>query len=396
MRLLHGLQLGYCTNVHAAGSWLELRRVLDGPILAVKARAAPVAPFGLGLWLSAEAANSLGAPGALAELQEWLRENNCYVFTLNGFPYGKFHGEPVKENVYRPDWTTRERLDHTLRLFDLLAALLPPEGKIGTVSTLPGSFKGFALDDSAEEQMFRHLAECATQLDRLRDRHGRDFVLGLEPEPLGWFETTAETVKFLQKFFARPGTPRSAREVIGVTYDACHLAIEYEDAAASLAMLRDAGIRLAKIHLSSALRLAPTDHALAALRRFDEPVYLHQVIARASDGGLRRWRDLPEALTWAETQPESARGAEWRVHFHVPLHAAPEPPLGDTRGHLLGVLDFLARDPAACSHLEMETYTWAVLPEALRAARVEEQIAAEYAWTLGELRKRKLAEEPKG
>ena len=195
-----------------------------------------------------------------------------------------------------------------------------------------------------------------------------------------------------KKFFARPSTPRCAREVIGVTYDACHHAVEFEDAGENLAMLRDAGIRLAKIHLSSALRLQPTDTALVALRRFDEPVYLHQVIAKDSTGALRRWRDLPEALKEMEDVPVSSRGTEWRVHFHVPLHAAPELPLYDTRTQLGDVFDFLAHDPSCCSHLEMETYTWAVLPESLRSAKVEEQIAAEYAWTLGELKKRGLAE----
>jgi len=276
-------------------------------------------------------------------------------------------------------------------LFDVLAALLPHGREPGTVSTLPGSFKEFGLDDSATEPMYRHLADCAVHLDRLRDRHGREFILGLEPEPLCWFETTEETVGFLEKFFARPGTPRCAREVIGVNYDACHLAVEHEQAGTSLAQLRDAGMRVGKIHLSSALRLPPTDAALAALRKFDEPVYLHQVVARSGDGSLRRWSDLPAALAWADPLPAAARGMEWRVHFHVPLHAAPEPPLDDTRDHLTDTLDFLARDPAFCLHLEMETYTWAALPGPMRAARVEDQLAAEYAWTLGELRRRGLA-----
>jgi sugar phosphate isomerase/epimerase len=366
--------------------------MLDGPVRAVRERVAtPATPFGLGLWLSHDTAASLRRPGALEELRAWLVENNAYVFTLNGFPYGKFHGEAVKENVYRPDWTERARLDYTVRLFELLAELPPADGTPGTVSTLPGSFKNFAHDDSAAEQMFRHLAECAAHLDRLRDQHGRDFVLGLEPEPLGTLETVTETLAFFQKFLARPGTPRCAREVLGVTLDACHCAVEFEDAATALGRLRDTGIRLAKLHLSAALRLTPTDAALAALASFDEPVYLHQVVMRGADGALRRVPDLPEALSWARDSPKAERGAEWRVHFHVPLHAEPAPPLAGTRENLAGIFDFLAKHPGEGAHLEMETYTWAVLPAPLRARRVEEQIAAEYHWTLAELQKRKLA-----
>jgi sugar phosphate isomerase/epimerase len=393
MRLKHGLHLAYCTNVHAAESWTAVQAMLHEQVIGVKARVSqPGEPFGLGLWLSAEAAQELAQPGPLAELRQWLKEAGCYVFTLNGFPYGKFHGERVKEQVYRPDWTEPARLEHTIRLFEVLAQLPPPDGGVGSVSTVPGSFKGFGLDSSAEEEMFRQLSKCAAHLDRLRDRHGRDLVLGLEPEPLGWLETTAETVAFLRKFRARPDTPRCAREVIGITYDACHQAVEYERAGDNLNRLRDAEIRVAKLHFSSALRLRPTDAGLAALRRFDEPVYLHQVIVRqGADTLLRRITDLPEALAWAESRTAAARGEEWRVHFHVPLHTAPEEPLADTREHLGEVMDFLEKNPATCPHLEMETYTWAVLPEPLRTQRVEEQLAAEYAWTLGELRRRGLA-----
>jgi sugar phosphate isomerase/epimerase len=385
--------LTYCTNVHAGASWAEARRALAEHVPELRARVAPGGqPFGLGLWLGADAAATLAQPVALAEFRTWLEENRAYVFTLNGFPYGRFHGARVKENVYRPDWTERARLDHTLRLFDLLARLLPAGATPGSINTVPGTYKGFGLDDSARRQIFRHLAEAAAELDKLRDREGRDFVLGLEPEPLGLLETTEETVAFFREFWALPDTPRCAREVIGVTADCCHQAVEFEEPAEALALWRDAGVRLAKIHLSAALRFAPTNDALAALGAFDEPVYLHQVIVGGPRGVGRRFGDLPEALAWARPLAPSARGAEWRVHFHVPLHAAVPPPLGDTRAALAGVFDFLARDPAACPHLEMETYTWAVLPEGLRAARVGEQLAAEYAWTLGELRQRGLAE----
>jgi len=386
MRLKHGLHLAYCANAQPAASWRESLDVLELQATAARAARTGGEPVGLGLWLAAVVARELEDAGTQEGFRHAIQEMGCYVFTINGFPYGNFHGAPVKREVYRPDWTTRERLDHTLRLSRLLAALLPGDVPFGTVSTLPGSFKGFGLDDSAQEAMFRNLAECAAGLDRLREQHGRGLILGLEPEPLGWFETTEETISFFKEFFAHPKTPRCAREVIGVTYDCCHLAIEYEDPHESLTMLRDAGIKVAKIHLSSALSLTPTDEALSVLRGFDEPVYLHQVIA-SGQGGFRRFEDLPEAFAWSSNLPASARGEEWRVHFHVPLHDAPMAPLRDT-----SVLDFLSLEPSTCSHLEIETYTWSVLPEPLRTERIADQISSEYEWTLTELRKRGLAD----
>jgi hypothetical protein len=81
---------------------------------------------------------------------------------------------------------------------------------------------------------------------------------------------------------------------------------------------------------------------------------------------------------------------EWRIHFHIPLHSPPTPLFDNTTDHLLGVLDLLQGNPALCSHLEMETYTWEVLPEPLRERSVVEQLAAEYHWTLAQLSERGL------
>ena len=98
--------------------------------------------LGIGLRLSNQAARELAEPPTLLAFQKWLGQHGCYVFTINGFPYGRFHGGRVKEQVFAPDWSTRERLDYTNLLFDLLAQLVPA-GVEGSVSTLPGSFKEF-------------------------------------------------------------------------------------------------------------------------------------------------------------------------------------------------------------------------------------------------------------
>lgn len=174
---------------------------------------------------------------------------------------------------------------------------------------------------------------------------------------------------------------------VGVNYDCCHLAVEFEEANEALSRIHDAGIRLSKLHLSSALKLKPTPENLDRLKSFDEPVYFHQVVIREGDTPLRRLRDIPNAMELAASMPYEI-GDEWRVHFHVPLHAEPSGGFSDTKDHILGALDWLAKHPTACQHLEMETYTWEVLPEELRTGDVVDQLSAEYAWTLGELGKR--------
>lgn len=370
--------LAYCTNIHPAESWEETRLALATHTLRVRDLVASRdTPFAIGLRLSARAASELLDGDRLAAFRAWLAAENCYVFTVNGFPYGTFHGARVKENVYRPDWTEPTRLEYTKQLFTILSALLP-DGVDGSVSTLPGSFKAFAADESL---MLDNLVEMADFLEAMSECSGRDLHLGLEPEPLGHFENTAETLRFFDRLLdAAPDHERIKRR-IGVNYDTCHFALEYEDARESLDAFRNEGLRLSKIHLSAALALDPGDPAaVRALAAFDEPVYLHQVMALAEDGSVTRFTDIPDALAAAASAPPAT---EWRVHFHVPLDREPLVPLASTCEHAASALAWVRQHPAACRHLEIETYTWSVLPPDMRRP-VEEQIAAEYQWVLAQ------------
>jgi hypothetical protein len=385
MRLNHGVHLAYCTNIHRGENWAETFASLRLHTLAVKERVAPNEPYAIGLRLSDPASRELIQPQALAAFRAWLERNDCYVFTINGFPYGRFHGGRVKEQVYRPDWTTPERLAYTNRLFDILAQLLPG-GMEGSVSTLPGSFKEFIHGDDQLGAIRDHLWQCVEHISRLCERTGHKLHLGVEPEPLGLFETSEETARFWERLRdGRNGDPRLG-EHLGVNYDTCHLAVEFEEPADAIARFQAHGIKISKLHLSSALKLRPTPRALEALRRFADDVYLHQVIARSAGGVLTRWKDLDLALDCPlERQPPES---EWRVHFHVPLHCPASELFGTTSDHLLGTLDLLKKRPGLCSHLEMETYTWEVLPEELKNRTVVDQLAGEYDWCLRELAQR--------
>ncbi|MEY4245070.1 MAG: metabolite traffic protein EboE [Verrucomicrobiota bacterium] len=377
--------LSYCTNIHPAETWAETEIVLKSHVLEVRDRLRAVgalahdAPFAIGLRLSAIAAKELLENDHLSQFRDWLTETNTYVFTINGFPYGSFHGTRVKEQVFMPDWTSAARLSYTMDLFQILAAIARP-GTGASVSTLPASHKSFAAD---ETPIFENLIRLASWLDQLAAETGHDFHLGLEPEPLGHFENTAETLAFFSRLQAAAPDPAIIRRRIGVNYDACHFALEYDSARASLDALTSAGIRLSKIHLSSALALDPRNPAaLDAIRPFNEPVYFHQTLLRASDGAITRIIDLPEFFASAASGAIDPNGfEEMRVHFHIPLDAEPDAPLKSTRGETIEVLAWHRDHPDACPHFEIETYTWGVLPGRLQRP-VEEQIACEYQWVI--------------
>jgi hypothetical protein len=393
MKLLKGHHLAYCTNIHRGEDWAETLSALQRYTLAVRERVCGDKPYAIGLRLSDLASRQLSDSGTLRDFQAWLERHNCYVFTINGFPYGKFHGTRVKEQVYAPDWTTGERLDYTNRLFDLLAELLP-DGIEGSVSTVPCSFKEFIKTKEQEQRLRDNLWSCIEHIAAVSQRTGKTLHLGLEPEPLCYLETSEETTRFFAAMRTDRPTDSRIDEHLGVNYDTCHLAVEFEEPQDVIEKFRDNKIKVSKLHLSSALKAQPTAAGRKALSAFNDPVYFHQVVARRQNGNITRYRDLDVALNQSAglRATQAIPEEEWRIHFHVPLHCVPNSLFGSTSDHLLGVLDALKAEPTLCHHLEMETYTWEVLPREMKNRDVVEQLAAEYAWTLARLRERALAD----
>jgi len=379
--------LAYCTNIHPAETWEETWNALKNHALKVRDNLITAGkltdangvqqPFAIGLRLSALAASELLKGEQLDKFEAWLREENCYVFTINGFPYGAFHGRPVKENVYNPDWTEGARLEYTKQMFQIIARLAPDECG-GSVSTLPGSFKEFGAD---ETEIFKNLYAIAEYIETFAAEYDKDLHLGLEPEPLGYFENTEETIAFFKRFCEWAPDPELVLERIGVNYDTCHFALEFDDCFDALTAFYEANIRISKIHLSNAIEISPTnERALLAIHSFNEPTYLHQVVIN-DRGVITRFRDIPDFLKAKESLIFSP-SARARVHFHIPLYSEPPLPLGSTRSHAHDALRYLYNLPETCLHVEMETYTWGVLPNELQLP-IEDQLTREYLWTLG-------------
>jgi len=396
--------LTYCLNIHPGETWAENFAAIRDHALRVRQAVAPAKAFALGLRLGHVAAGELERGEAMNRFREFLAAEDLYAPTINGFPYGPFHGTAVKEDVYRPDWRTPERLDYTRTLMDILAALLPA-GVAGSISTVPGAYKPWVRTDEDVARIARGLCEAALHAAEIHERTGKDLCLALEPEPDCYIETTDEALALFAETLPRlgPATARAlnvppdrladaVRRHLGVCFDTAHAAVQFEDPAESLARLAAAGVRVPKVQLSSALRLAPTDSALRRLRNFADPVYLHQARLRLADGAVRRYSDLPEAI--ARAGRERADKAELRVHFHVPLFFDRSGELASTRTGLDEAFwnrVIPGTDPPAAAgpdHLEIETYTFDVLPDDLRDDDVADSIRKEYDWVLSKLPRR--------
>jgi len=377
-------ELAYCTNVHPGEQLEAVERTLRTCVAGVRARRGLATAAG-SVWLAEPAVRALLDPERRASWRAVLSDAGIELITLNGFAYGNFHAESVKQRVYAPDWSDPRRRDYTLALAELLADCLPSHAWEGTVSTLPLGFRT-PWTRARHAAALAALAETARALGELAQRHGRAIRLCLEMEPGCVLERSADAVDLFTRELpaagAAIGVGRDLLDAhLGVCFDICHQAVMFEDLPAALAQLHDANVQVGKIQVSSALEAPAPGQARTALACYDEPRYLHAVRSRGADGDLQGAMDLGAALA-PGALPETST---WRVHFHAPIHAEAlaDGTLATTRAEIDKVLDYLARAPAMHPQLEVESYTWHVLPPAERPADDEallDGLAAEIQW----------------
>ena len=400
MRTSHGY-LTYCTNIHAGESWSDHFAALRQNIPGIKKRISAEQSFGIGLRLSNEASIQLQEKEALKIFKEWLKQEDCYVFTMNGFPYGGFHRTKVKDQVHAPDWTTAERVSYTIRLFNILAELLPDDME-GGISTSPLSYKYWHGADQQQEvfeKATKNILQVIEHLILTKKKTGKHLHLDIEPEPDGLIESGPEFFDWYERYLLPMGktyllkqsgsTEEQTEQVIldhmQLCYDVCHFAVGYEEHAEVIRQLEKKKIKVGKIQISAALKAAMPDDqkkregVIQAFRLFNESTYLHQVVSRQADGSLKRYPDLPEALNDAG----NALTKEWRSHFHVPLFVQDYGLLKSTQDDIREVLAIQRKQPFT-KHLEVETYTWEVLPDALKAP-LSESIIREMEWVINYL-----------
>ena len=387
------VRLAYCHNLHPAADLEAMLANMRAVTLPLRERLAPGAPFGVGLYLDGELARRLAAePGAgdLKELALFLEANKLDPFTWNAFPHGRFHEDGLKSDVFKPTWKDRKRAEYTLAVARAAVTMLRRARPIAardhlSISTHTGMYAAWIKGKSDLEECIVAMARVVDDLARMEEESGVRVVLALEPEPGANAGTSAELAAFLD------ACSTSAREVLeeernrdsarakellrrhlGWCLDACHAAVAFE--AEPLAQLP--ALTLGKMQYASAIEVRDPAHnplGVEALLGLDEPRYLHQVAGRGPEilhaedlPALREELDGPKRADWMACDA-------WRCHYHVPvdLEAAGEH-LGTTRASADDLLAQLLIDPSRWSthelHLEIETYTWDVLPGHVRGS----------------------------
>jgi hypothetical protein len=397
MELGGGLgHLTYSTLVHPGDTWDDMWTSLRTYVPQVKARVSPDRPFGVCLRLSAaSAATLIDRPERRRELAAFLGENDLYVFTVNAFVYGGFKGTTVKERVYEPDWQTDERVRYTIAVAEVLAEIAPADVQ-ASIQTPPMGFKPKVTGPDVVAEYARNVMAVVAHLVEIERRTGKTITLAIEPEPHCFVETTDEAIAFFgdhlysgssaTAFAGRVGLPISEanatlRRHLGVVYDVGHQAVEFEDPRVALRRLVDAGIPVFKLQLAAALRVPEVTQAdVDRLKAFAGTIYLTQTVEQRN-GDITRYLNMEDAFAAWEADPGPR---EWRIHFHVPIFLEHLGELQTTRGATAAALE-VHKAAALSRHVEIETYTWDVLPDEFKTGDIVEYVSREIEWAQAEL-----------
>ena len=388
--------LTYSTLVHPGDTWEDMWASLRTYVPKVKARVCPRGPFGVSLRLSASSADTLAnSPAVRDKLKKFLNDNDMYLYTVNAFPYGPFKNRIVKEQVYEPDWRSEERTQYTINVADVLADLAVA-GISPSIQSAPLGFKPRVTGNDVVASYSQHVLRVAAHLVALEARTGCTVTLALEPEPFCFLETTDETVDYFTKHLYSgaaaatlakiAGIPISEAHIalrrhVGVVFDICHQAVEYENIAQSLQMLVDAGIPIFKLQEAAAMRIPQvTQKIVDTLTRYADTIYLTQTVEK-KDGKLTRFLNLEDAFAAWKANPGPR---EWRTHFHVPVFLDSLGDFGTTRFAIEDALRFHKTSPLS-RQLEIETYTWDVLPDHLKTGDIVDYVTREIEWVRGQL-----------
>jgi hypothetical protein len=388
--------LTYSTLVHPGDTWDDMWTSLTTYVPKVQKRVCPSAPFGVSLRLSNASATTLvNSKAERDKLKDFLADNNMYLYTVNAFPYGPFKNTIVKEQVYEPDWRSEERTQYTINVAEILADVVP-ETIQPSIQSAPLGFKPNVTGPDVVASYTEHVMRVAARLIDLEKRTGRTVTLALEPEPFCFLETTDETVAYfsdhlytgrsaemLAKFAKIPVADAigAQRRFIGTVFDICHQAVVYEDIPVSLQKLVDAGIPIFKLQEAAAMRVPNvTQKIVDTLKRYAKTIYLTQTVEK-KDGKLNRFLNLEDAFKAWERDPGPR---EWRTHFHVPVFLDDLGEFGTTRFAIEDALKFHKREPLS-RQLEIETYTWDVLPDHLKTGDIVDYVSREIEWVRGQL-----------
>ena len=362
----------YCTNIHPGESWDEIISSLKENTLNIQKGLTSE----IGLRISARALKEV-ARKEINDFKKWLALENLKVCTVNAFPYGNFNKGIVKKDVYLPDWQSEKRVSYTLDTIELMLEL---DSEV-TISTVPLGWKDSFQQPSSVVNACQNLLKVALRLRDIYDKEGIQILVCLEPEPGCYLENTESVIRFFNdylfnsKFFSQSEIA-ILRQFIGICFDVCHFSTMFESAVESYKKISQL-VDIHKVQVSSGLKfIGSLEDFKKNISSFKDGRYLHQLMIQNNDQQF--------FLSDLENYPLLDGEAEFRVHYHVPIFLNELEGFQGTNKDIVDLINYFNENKIEQT-LEVETYTFEVLPAKYQEQGIRESIRRELKWLINQL-----------
>jgi hypothetical protein len=384
------VDLSYCTNIHFGESWEEVFYILKFHSRKLRNAFLKMDQFGIGLRLSNSSIINLSKSSFFFDFLFWLKINNFYIKSVNGFPYSFFGSNYIKDNVYLPDWSNFKRYIYSRRIIILFSNFLN-KNNFGGISTLPLSYKYFFCNYSYNNLYIKSIKYLYSLLILLNDIYVNNKIfihLDIEPEPDCVVSNTLDYINFFKKwlldriilYFLKKKIHMFILNYFRICFDICHSSVEFESICQSFNSIFLFNIKFGKFQISSSLKIDKMNFYNSYVFSYlPETPYIHQVYGKTFYDNIITYKDI----SLAHILLYKKKIVEYRIHYHVPIFFDKYEIFESTQQYIIEFFKLLKKRNAFYI-FEIETYTFDILPCYLKL-NILYSLKREYDWVIKNL-----------
>lgn len=273
------------------------------------------------------------------------------ITSINGFVYQNFHLKNIKENIYLPDWTSKNRFLFTKNILTYTDSIAKKKEKI-SISTLPISYikwVNFFLNPFIFYEATQNLKKLTMQIKKSH--------LDIEPEPFCLIESYSDFLKF-KKNWIKTLIIKKNEKSLTLCYDICHFSVIFEKQKIISKLITIDNLKIGKIQISIALKtiihykhvfIKKLTKTLTKLKKSD---FLHQSIIK-NYSKIEKFSDIYFFLK----KIHLFKNKELRIHCHIPLYKKKFKYFDSTYKDTFNSLNLIKKHNLT-KNIEIESYTY--------------------------------------
>lgn len=381
----HKYIITYCSNIFKNNNGTQLLNSLNKYKKEFKSYK------DISICVSNNIINELNEKKNLNKILTWKKINKKNIPLINGFVYKNFHQNLIKENIYYPDWTKKERFNFTKNTI-FFAQKINKRSKICGISTLPITYKLWIKNNTKYniKKAINFFFEILKILIKIKKYKNILIHIDIEPEPFCLLEDCKDFIYFFKSWILPELEEKikiylnvkknKAKNVItkhlNLCFDICHSAVMFENQKLSLDLIKKFKIKIGRVQISSAIKIKKINkHNFNHLNFLNKSPFLHQSLMKLNNLKYIKNNDFKNIKI---INNEIIK--EIRIHCHVPIYKKKitnniYTTQKELKNSLMNILKY-----DFTRNLEIETYTYNMLYKK-KSNKIKSMIK-EYNWLI--------------